>query len=805
VLLALLGVCFALEAAVVAEGADPRHGQPALLQLAAWDEDGPVVGELGVRALDGELQSFSSSGEGTWQLRWVAPSGGETARFEVRLGKERARVELPLVELPQPSLAAPERMDALAGETVELRLGSLSSPEALQVVISEGETELIERDGARILRWTTLAGGDPRVALIGLRDRAVPGAPPVWTSLRLAVRRPVSLDTEPGATLSLVLGARQLGPVRAGADGKVVLQVDVWPGDTSANYQLSDTAGNVQRGTLTLAPRPGPVVLALPEGPIVPGASLPPLHLRAVTGSGRSWAGRPSCSTSGGGELALAGAGEGAWIARLPPVQEQILLDLRVDCALQDGAATTSARVAVREGLPARIVLLAWPQELSTDFPVSQVQATLEDARGDRLSPEGLDLRAVHGRLERVELDELSLRAEYRGKLDQPDDAVVASWNHAPGRGQPSELQIGVTTSEGGLQLQARSLDALGRPLAGQVLSVTVGGGAVELLTDQRGWASAELPRSSRPEVLEVQGGGLRRRVLVLPWVDTSGLDAQAPDLQAQVPLSIRAGRVRSVTMSSDRAVVLTGSDDTATVTIVLLDAAGRPVQDEAVSLSATEGTLSSPRPQADGSLQAIYQPPRGLSAGVVEIAVAGAEASFGSSILVQLAPEPVVRAPSVYAGWLGNLGGISSPILGVDLEQRLPIRAHVNLRLGVQGYRDEAQLLDTSGTIDLRHDLLPLTLSAQRRWSRGLWGTWAGAGVAVTPYRLQTWFEGEAAGTQLGFHLPGATVYGGGGYRVRPGEVYGELRYLAVGSNTEAYEGQLGGLVAILGFRVVY
>ena len=803
-LVALLTVAWAFEAAVVSEGSDPWPGQPATLELAAWEGQRPLQGELDVRALDGELHSLLPSGEGTWTLQWTAPESGQSARFELRQGKERLRVELPLAPTPQATLELPERLDAMAGDSVLLPLDGLSSEAALQVVVSEGEAELIDEDGELRLRWTTVSGGEPRVALIGLRDRAHPSTPPAWTSLRVGVRRPVDLQTEAGARLTLGLGSRRIGPVSAGADGKVSLSVEVWPGDTSAEYELSDTAGNVQRGTISLAARPGPALAALPEGPIVPGAALPPLHLRVVGGQGSSLSAQPTCTTTGGGELSLSAAGAGAWIARLPPVDEQILLDLRVDCVLSQGAST-SARVAVREGLPARIVLLAWPRELSSDFPVAQIQATLEDARGDRLAPEGLELSARHGELERVERDELSLRAEFRGQLAQPDDAVVASWRHAPGEGAAAELHVGLSRTEEGLAIQARSLDALGRPLADRSVQLTLGETAVELRTDGNGWVAATLATEPVPQVLELRSEGLRRRLLVLPWRPGQALDPQLPDLLAEVPLSIRAGRVRSVTMSSDRSVVLTGSEDTATITVVLLDAAGRPVQDEAIELSASRGSLSSPRPQPDGSLQAVYQPPPGLSAGTVEIAVTGPEDSFGSSVLVQLAPPPVRRAPSVYGGWVANLGGISSPILGVDLEQRLPIQAHVNLRLSVQAYRDQTSVEDSSGRVELRHDLLPVGLSAHRRWALGLWGSWVGAGLTLTPYRLQTWYAGEPGGTELGLHRPGATLYAGGGYRVRPGEIYAELRYLGAGSNADTYEGQLGGVAGILGFRVVY
>ena len=101
--------------------------------------------------------------------------------------------------------------------------------------------------------------------------------------------------------------------------------------------------------------------------------------------------------------------------------------------------------------------------------------------------------------------------------------------------------------------------------------------------------------------------------------------------------------------------------------------------------------------------------------------------------------------------------------------------------------------------------DVLPIALSAHRRWSRGLWGTWGGAGVVVAPYRVERFFGGKQGGGRVAVHRPGATLYGGAGYRMRVGEVYGEARYLAIQSAAPEYDGPIGGLVAVVGIRVVY
>ena len=58
---------------------------------------------------------------------------------------------------------------------------------------------------------------------------------------------------------------------------------------------------------------------------------------------------------------------------------------------------------------------------------------------------------------------------------------------------------------------------------------------------------------------------------------------------------------------------------------------------------------------------------------------------------------------------------------------------------------------------------------------------------------------------TQIGVHGPGLQLYAGRGYRVRGGEAFGELRYLALGSRADEISGQVGGVTGTLGFRIVY
>ena len=809
-MLALVGVALATEGLLVAEHGPPIADVPSQLELVLHDDGVPASpDELSVRSPDGQVLETRPSGTpGVWEVRVRSAPDAERMRLDVQVDGERLRLEVPVGERPDSGFEGPGRLEALAGEEIRIRLRGEDLPEPDHVVVSapEGELAGIERVGDDLqVRWTPSPVADPRVIPIGVRDVRRPGAPPEWTVVRLGARVPVSVETEPGAELSLVVHGRDYGPATASADGRVTVVVDVLPGETTASARLTDTAGNVQNSTLTLAQAPGPSLAALPEGSIVPGAPLPPIHLAGLTAGGAPWRGdAPTCRASGGRELAIVEIGPGRWLGTLPPIDEDILLDLRVDC--QMGPATASSRVAVQEGMPARIVLRAWPQELSSDFPVAQVQAWLEDASGDRLEPQGLVLRARHGELTELETADLGVRADYQGMLDEPEDAVVAAWNHARGEGLPATLLLGhALSADGGVDVQARALDALGRPLASVPVTLVLEDVTTELQTDARGFVEARFLAPAGPSVAQAHSGSLDRQALVLPWTAGTPLHPSDPDLFSVAPITIRTGRVRRITLSTDRPVLLTGTGDTAQLTIVLEDASGRPVTDEAVRVTASEGVVTDPRPQADGSLRSVYAPPPGLTAGEVELAVTSPDGSFDARVVLRLEPEPVARAPSVHVGGIANLGSIRAPVLGADLEQRLPIRIPLSARLAADWYRDRETLTSDAGDMEVQMDVLPIALSAHRRWSRGLWSTWGGAGVVVAPYRVERFFGGKQGGGRVAVHRPGATLYGGAGYRMRVGEVYGEARYLAIQSAAPEYDGPIGGLVAVVGIRVVY
>ena len=799
----LLAVVWAASA-VVAAPETPRPGVATEVHLAVWEDGEALERILSVDVSQGELLGVRPLRDGLWSVAWIPGAPGD-ATFTAAGATATTTVAAPLPA----GLSGPSSLAGTVGQVVELRytVDGPASVEDIQVAAPEGQVQGIAlEDGELVVRWRSDGDLRPRLVPLGVRDATVPGAPPHWTVLRLGVEVPVTISTEPGATLVMEVGGRTYGPVVAGDDGQVSVRVALRAGETSGTAVLTDALGNTQRSTVSLAPAQRPVLAGLVEGSLLPGANPPPIHLLALGAAGGPWTGGTPVCESVQGSLSVRARAPGRWVATVPGGAAE-LLDLRVDCRLPGDVARTSVVVAVEQGLPSRLVLRAYPEELSADFPVAQLQVWVEDTRGDRLPPDGVNLRAEQGQIQNSVRHGNMLRADFQGDPRHPDAAVVAEWWLPAGEGQPRSIQLGAQRVEGDIVIAGRLVDRAGRPLVGLPVHIELGPVSVDAESDERGWVEARFAEPTTPSVVVATSAGRRAELILAPWLTPPDSLLGAPDLVQRVPLRIRAGSVRKVSLGVDRPVLLTGGGDTAIVTLLLLDSAGQPVTDEAVELQASVGFVSQPKVQSDGSLFAVYAPPARLRSGTVEVTVHALDGGFpDTSVTIDLMPQPVLTAPSVHAGVVTNFVGLASPFAGVELEQAPGFFPQgTNLRLGVDWYRDVRSVSLDAADVDLRMSLVPVTVSVHRRWAKGLWGTWAGGGLVVSPYRLQSWFDGELAIDAISVHRPGVTLYAGRGYRVRTGEFYLESRYVALGSRAHQYEGQLGGLVLLAGLRIVY
>ena len=162
-----------------------------------------------------------------------------------------------------------------------------------------------------------------------------------------------------------------------------------------------------------------------------------------------------------------------------------------------------------------------------------------------------------------------------------------------------------------------------------------------------------------------------------------------------------------------------------------------------------------------------------------------------------------------VAGGYLRGVNGISGPSLSIDVETKLDVLDGLfQARLGLFHWQDRATVLDPIRDSEIEMQLanygIGAHLIARREWQDR--SSWVGIGGMVAPFTLLTRFEGEDSIIGWGVHRPGVVLTGGAARRALSGEVFGEMRFLGVNGRTGdlGYDGSVGGIAAVLGYRVI-
>ncbi len=732
---------------------------------------------------------------------------GEALQFSVSqpTGRITARVPVVPLEASALTLVVPPEL-AIADGALRVRVLTAGdvAPEDVVLRSSEGTVGPLERTAEGLAATVTLAADRiARPLVLGALDVRAPGVPPAFATVRLRARHSGTVSAEKGTRLSLKIGGRSYGPFVAGADGAAAVSFEALPGESSYELLVTDDLGNTQRLTQAVPAATRPALIAV-EGPGRTGGEL---WLSAADPRGAPWAGpAPACRAGAAAPAAAAEVGRARW--RWSPTDDR-LTDAPAGCTMGEAAVTT--RVPGASRLPAAIALRFYPDVLSADFPLAEVQASLIDESGDRLPPTGLELTAAHGTL-RLTAAEDALRGDYDGTAAAAlgQDEIRARWSLPSGDGSPQRILVcSARTPTGEVQAVARVLDRLGRPLVGRAVGATAGAEALrDVVTDTRGYARWRV-EGDTVRVLRVVAEGASGEALVRPDVpgDAGCLSSAEPDradLDARVQVPIRTGRVRQVFVETDPRTLTLGPGASAAVRVRMLDSAGALVRDEPVEVSASEGTVTAPIAQLDGSFVALFTPALGTVARDVRIT---AKSSAGAVVTtLAMAPRPVRGLVSAGFGWVGNFSSISSPYGVIALEPKLPWNV-LSARIGVSAYGLKAQVEDATGDAEVTATFFPvdLGLTLASRGPRLSLG--AGLSLVVVPFDLSARYDGADALGGVGLSPPGVDARGTVGWRLGQTELFAEVGYLLFtapdGAVTIAQNA--GGLHMIGGYRLLY
>jgi hypothetical protein len=765
--------------------------------------------------------------DGVYGYRYIPPANASgQVTFTIGTGSGgMKRVHMPLASLPAPVLVGPERLDVVAGEQpqvlVTLRGEDIPSAEEVRAKLSEGSVLGIEPgDGELLVRIALGEERFPRVALLAVHDLRYPDHPPAWVPIRVIGRPRIPVRTEPGAQVTLQIGKRSYGPFEANDEGEASASISAWPGEETATVTITDPTGNTQRSTLNLAREHRPLLMHLSAPARPASAPMAPLYLAALDAHGHPWTGAvPRCSVSPQGGGALVTHAPGRFVLVPIPPQEESYLDLEVDCEIPGTLASSRARLPMGRGIPEQLTLRIYPAALSADFPVAQVQVLLEDRIGERIPAAGVTVEAQHGSVVMQRMEGGALRGEYNGAAagGMGEDTIRAQFQRDPGSGPVTMLTVGhgrqrMAQGRTILPVHGRAMDALGRPLEGVELQLSLGAQRAAATTDVRGWASVafELLEPGRLNILECRARDRIVREPFLPGSPGEVVRLDSADLTASVEVPISAGRVREVFIETLPAVLHSGPSAVARVRVRLVDRHGNAVTDETIRVEADTGEVGALRTTADATYEAWYRPPSELRAGTVILSAHSQEGAVVGSTKLELLPKPLNWAAGVSIGGLSNLGSINAVMMDLSIEGHLLDSVDwLLVRGSASFYSKDNELLDelTGSVIEVSNTFVPLVLSASVRHERGLNALNVGGGLVALVYRSETLFGDSPSNSGLGLGGPGLSLHTGLARRIGLGELTLEARYLLVLTHQGGfdYNGSVGGVALLPGYRVLF
>jgi hypothetical protein len=807
----------AVELAVYVPDGNPRIARPA--DIVVITHRGGVAAEHSVPTLttdSGEvLGPAEAQGPGRWRFRIVA-TAPKPITLTVRAGLTVIRRTIGPPTLPVSRVNGPAAVDGVVGQPVTFALRDSRSPTAsadqIRVHVPDGTAEVISDEAGQLsVRWTPGTAPFPRAVPIGVHDLRTPRIAPAWTVVHLFGYPRIPIRTEPGARVDLRIGGRSYGPWTADADGNVEARPEVRPGEGEATVLAEDALGNADKSQVVLGGEMRPRIGIVTSGAVVPGRPSPALWVRALTAAGKEWRGAaPECTTTAGDALQLIAEGPSTWRAEVDVAATAV--DLRVRCTL-GGQSTRMTSVPVATDIPTRLTLRAYPERLTADLPVAEIQAFLVNAAGDRLPSDRIVVRAEHGE---VELDAGGLgrdvRGVYRGAraASSRGDTLVAEANLPPGSGGVWSLDIAGAAPNGRerVLIDGRALDRHGRPLGDVTLMLRGSGRSAEVQTNPRGWASIELPWPEGTDVLvvEASAGGLVRRTAILPDDRVARQPGEA-DLRTELSLTIVPGRIRNMILTAEPRILESGGER-GRIVVRLEDSTGTAVADQQVEITASVGEVGTVHARGDGSYEAFYTPPAGMPESGARITASSPDGRFSASTDLQIVPRRFRSATGLHMGGLVGPQGISSPYGGLEHDLRLPIAPFV-MRASIGYYQLKAESFDSIAGVPVRMNLrvLPIGLGLLARRDDAIVPTWIGGELVLAPHRIEAWLGDQRVAAGVDVAPPGLRVLSGLGWRLRSGEVQAQVGYLFVyGTRTGiGWNGPIGGVVGTLGYKVLY
>lgn len=629
----------------------PAVGQTVLLEVCITDNGNLLAGmEPTVEAETGTVVApLGEVTPGRW--RYVYRPDTAPEQLSIQLGSDATSWSFQPLEPVQPTvvLSGPQtaRLASRPSWLFSLDSERRSTVASLDVHVSEG-TVRPAQDGSERLEWSPSNSAYPRVAVLGVRDPLRRG-PPRWHTVALRTPLTLPIDTSPGAAVRVTVGDTEHGPFVADAEGHLEPTFDVSPGNSVATVVAEDTQGNAQRSTFALGGLGRPMLVGMVEGKRHPDLPPPSIHLFALDEHGVPWSQMDAlrCQDNLGQPLLATAQDDGQWLVAAP--QAPLQADQTVACELLN-KAFGQWTIPIAELPPEQLLIQQTPEDISADHPFAQLSVYGENARGERVHPSQIQLRALRGTVT-VEPSSTFLKATYDGRnaVAYGSDVLQASWMRDAGQAPPWELLLSASSNDAVLRVAGLVLDGQGNAVQGIDVALRTRTAEIVVTTDETGWAEAEFPAVEDAVRITAQTADIQRQQVVVrgEQIDSA---TRGPLAAARKSLSLTPSLVRGLYLVASPQII-EANTGLSRIEMRPIDRNGQPVFDADLNLHAAQGRFSMIEPEPNGSYHAQYYPPQGVDAATVEITAETADGAYSASTDVFIRPQVYRHMLSISEG----------------------------------------------------------------------------------------------------------------------------------------------------------
>lgn len=595
----------------------------------------------------------------------------EKVRVRVQIrGKVDEDIQVPLVPPAAGELSVsfePQTWTGGTKGTVDLTITANGphplplSARSVMVSASAGTVGAVTQndDGTWAAKWTaSTALRDPQHVVFTATDFTAPSSVVGYGAIPVLVERTQTVRAAAGSQNVLVIGGEQYGPTTAGPDG-VAVKALFDPRVEFATLQSVDEMGNRSDTRVDLELASKPVLAMAPLPAAMPTGYAFRVHVLVLEGNGQPWQGAAPQLNGKSGESLGQGWYRFEASTDNSPGKFKLQVEVEGQETLQD-----SHTIQTIDAVPT--------VSLSSDPP-----ALKENARDFAVTTHlrAADGAALTNRKVRFDVEGASTLGGTRDNGDgtytqkyrlgsKADHALVQAAPTFSATGLPARHLVlwtdkAVIPADGDstVTLTVLALDATGMPVPKAVikLSTPMGSAAMqpEVTTDKYGVAKVQVKSAPNPGIVSIQAdlNGVVGRTLLtthLPGAEVQGVETggSAAD-RARVArwqqnlVSLKIGRVgadvgppAALTLSSVPTYTTPGA--AVLVTVMVVDAQGKPVVDQAPAMQASIGSVGAVQNNGDGTYNVPVQLPTGTDGPLTVTATANG--ATGSTALPTLA-----------------------------------------------------------------------------------------------------------------------------------------------------------------------